>query len=102
VTYSLTCGRVGCVSLQPCAAHPPAPRQRDLAHEASRSKAGASGWRRSELRTRVIARDKRCMNCGSTEHLQADHIIPVAHGGQTTLANMQALCAQCNARKGAR
>jgi 5-methylcytosine-specific restriction endonuclease McrA len=28
-----------------------------------------------------------------------DHILPVAHGGATTLQNLQLLCAECNRGK---
>jgi 5-methylcytosine-specific restriction endonuclease McrA len=30
-----------------------------------------------------------------------DHVIPVALGGATTLANLQLLCGDCNREKGA-
>jgi hypothetical protein len=41
--------------------------------------------------------------CGTeltSVNFQADHIIPHAANGQTTLENSQALCSGCNARKG--
>jgi 5-methylcytosine-specific restriction endonuclease McrA len=54
----------------------------------------------SDLRRAVFERDGgRCVECGSNFDLQYDHILPVAHGGATTLENLQLLCADCNRRK---
>lgn len=44
---------------------------------------------------------KECENKIAFEEMQADHIIPHSRGGRTTLDNAQALCRECNARKGA-
>jgi hypothetical protein len=54
----------------------------------------------TELRRAVFERDGgRCVECGGNFDLQYDHILPVAHGGATTLENLQLLCAECNRRK---
>jgi 5-methylcytosine-specific restriction endonuclease McrA len=54
----------------------------------------------SDLRRAVFERDGgRCVECGSNFDLQYDHLLPVAHGGATTLENLQLLCADCNRRK---
>ena len=49
-------------------------------------------WRRDE---------GRCVNCGSQENLEFDHIIPLARGGANTARNLQILCEACNRAKGA-
>jgi len=55
------------------------------------------------LRMRVFERDDfTCKKCGSRKDLHADHINPVAKGGETTMQNMQTLCGKCNKSKGAR
>lgn len=46
-----------------------------------------------------------CVGYGRVPHvverhaLTADHVIPVAHGGQHVWDNLQAMCLSCNARK---
>lgn len=43
-----------------------------------------------------------CPRC--SEHradLEVDHIIPIASGGRNSWHNLQVLCKECNARKGA-
>lgn len=55
------------------------------------------------MRQEVFRRDDyRCKQCGCQEDLHADHVIPVAKGGLTTLNNLQTLCAACNLSKGGR
>ena len=52
------------------------------------------------LREFVIHRDGgRCVRCGSTSNLVADHIRSRRNGGAHHPDNMQCLCDSCNARK---
>jgi len=53
------------------------------------------------VRLFVWQRDSgRCVQCGSNERLEFDHIIPVVEGGSSTERNVQLLCETCNRRKG--
>lgn len=49
----------------------------------------------------VWQRDQgRCVECGSNERLEYDHIIPISKGGSNTERNIQLLCEHCNRSKG--
>jgi len=53
-----------------------------------------------QMKRAVIERDGlRCVQCGSTDDLQFDHVLPVALGGATSVENLQVLCADCNRAK---
>jgi len=52
-----------------------------------------------KVREQVMARDKKCVDCGSEKELTLDHIIPLSRGGVNTPDNLRVLCARCNRRK---
>ena len=55
-----------------------------------------------DVRRAVFERDGgRCVECDATFDLQYDHVIPVAHGGATSVENLQLLCGACNREKSA-
>ena len=41
----------------------------------------------------------RCTKCGSTEHLEVHHIIPISRGGGNSSVNLTTLCRRCHARQ---
>lgn len=53
------------------------------------------------VRLFVWQRDRgQCVQCGSREQLEFDHIIALASGGSSTERNIQLLCEACNRSKG--
>lgn len=55
------------------------------------------------IRSEVWRRDSgQCVQCGTKQNLQYDHIIPISRGGANTVSNLQLLCQSCNCRKGAK
>ena len=41
----------------------------------------------------------KCAQCGSTEKLEVDHIIPISRGGNGDIENLRILCRSCNRKK---
>jgi HNH endonuclease len=55
-----------------------------------------------DVKIAVAARDNgRCRQCGSSQDLHFDHVIPWSKGGANTVSNIQLLCGPCNRSKGA-
>lgn len=53
-----------------------------------------------KIRDAVFAKyGKQCLCCGSTKKITIDHVVPVYHGGENNLDNLQPLCKSCNSRK---
>lgn len=69
-------------------------RQVDVGFEEARRKIP------QEVKTAVWQRDGgRCIECGATDYLEFDHVIPFSRGGANTTANLQLLCRRCNLKK---
>ncbi|NUM44927.1 MAG: HNH endonuclease [Anaerolineales bacterium] len=53
-----------------------------------------------EVQIFVWRRDNgRCVECGNSDKLEFDHIIPISKGGSNTARNIQLLCEKCNRKK---
>lgn len=49
----------------------------------------------------IYSRDgNKCLQCGSSDNLTIDHIVPIALGGKNHINNYQTLCQPCNLAKG--
>lgn len=52
------------------------------------------------VKREVWRRDQgKCVECGSKEFLEFDHIVPFSRGGSNTTRNIQLLCGKCNKAK---
>lgn len=75
---------------------------RALIHDAKGKPINASEKHRypTDRQKRVIKeRDKRCMNCGSTDFLQYDHQPPYFESEHTVVDEVYVLCSKCHTIK---
>jgi 5-methylcytosine-specific restriction endonuclease McrA len=103
---SRPCPKPGCANLN-CTEHSSArlyDQARRRARHADPERAPGLGryntvrWRR--LREIVLDRDPVCKACDDRAASEADHIVPIAKGGDVwSLDNLQGLCARCHAVK---
>ena len=78
---------------------PTGPKKTAVVAKVRRTKEKAYGDRQTwtDICAKVKKRDGyKCRKCGRTEHLQVDHIRPVARGGLTVMHNLWTLCAWCH------
>jgi len=53
-----------------------------------------------DVKDKVWNRDSgKCVECGSNQNLEFDHIIPFSKGGANTYRNIQLMCESCNRSK---
>lgn len=90
--------RCRCGVFQPCPEHTRKPWEQRSANSRE-----LSGRQRARFREQQLAREPQCRVCGTTEDLEADHIIEIADGGSATdPANGQTLCRPHHQKKTAR
>lgn len=53
----------------------------------------------TRLQRATIRNHPYCQHCGTTQSLEADHIIPLAEGGTNHPNNLQVLCHTCHQYK---
>lgn len=88
------CGKPGPESY--CSDHKPAPWQGSNRRELM----GMSGWEWTELRQQALSRDlSTCYLCGKKDANEVDHLLPVAAGGENTLANLASAHSACHRRR---
>ena len=82
---------------------PPLKERRGAPGERTEKQSGVREAIAERVRHEVWRRDQgRCVECGSRERLEFDHIIPVVENGSNTARNIELRCESCNRKKGAR
>lgn len=70
------------------------------AHEYRARKLGVGGkYTQKEWKELLNYCGNKCLKCGATTRLEADHVIPISIGGDNSIDNIQPLCRYCNAQK---
>jgi 5-methylcytosine-specific restriction enzyme A len=88
---------LGCGALTRRSRCPTCQARRDAARGTTAQRGyGAAHQRRAHA---AIAAQPWCSNCGATTDLTADHITPLARGGDP-LGPIRVLCRRCNSRRG--
>lgn len=83
------------------------PEYRERQRERDRERNAKAVRRRKLLVPLIVRQGALCALCGNrlpedAADIHVDHIVPVARGGTSDPENLQAVCAGCNLRKGAR
>jgi len=88
------------MTLRPCLTCGTLTRASRCPAHKSRRNGSTRQWRAT--RAQILTRDNHaCKRCGQpAQHV--DHRVPVTRGGTDHPSNLQALCADCNHKKGAR
>lgn len=90
---SRPCAAPWCPNLQPCQVHPVTRTHNQNAQR------GGSGWAWQRIRRRILERDGyRCCYCGGAAE-QVDHVRELADRGDSTDANLIAVCRPCHQTK---
>jgi 5-methylcytosine-specific restriction endonuclease McrA len=72
------------------------------ASDKARRRGAVGSFTPEEWNAKMLAHGGACVQCGSTSHIEIDHIIPISKGGTNNIENLQPLCRSCNASKGNR
>ena len=77
------------------------PEQGQKAHRLRKARLRGAEGRHSVLEWLDLLETtgSRCLRCGKSEDLTADHVIPIVKGGSNWITNIQPLCARCNSWK---
>jgi 5-methylcytosine-specific restriction enzyme A len=89
------CTRPFCPHVVPCPVH---------RADRRRPNATARGYDHKHRlwRAQILARDRICTLCGRAPSVVADHIVPLARGGDWSLENGRGTCQSCHSRRTAR
>ena len=94
------CSAPHCPELQPCPVHGRKPWEGSTRRDNLRKR---SGSRQQKLRRFVLARDENtCHVCGHEfpdDQLVADHVIPLAEGGEDHVDNLAPCCLEDHRKK---